>query len=805
MIKLKNPQAFSLIRENKIEDRNQTLMRNHQIRSEGFSAFPYILRCYRGEMMENEQDNIVEWIEDIKIFLPQIILASEAVGELMYEPINDAFWKMFGEVVEGIDDLYKTLSVITKEMSRANCFSVQQSYLTLIKTDLSSRFQVLNYCMDEEDWIGASDCIKYELVPLFKKLVVSFGCPKREKELCFTKNMSYFQKSFPEVYLQINSLDLNINDYQVGFALNNIPNLTIMTSENIPVSIYSQYNSVYITNLWADSLFEIVKNKSDIIMYGLGFGYHAQSYSELYPEHKLFIYEPDEQVLLAAMTVIDFETLFSKLNLSDFVVGTKKDQKHKFLYNFIKYMGDTPEIVRLPIYDRIKNDNHNKFYEDAKSAIINYFSTNVNYEKYALQWTKNTMYNLVKTMTSPSIKHLKDRFLGLTAVIVGAGPSLKADIESLRELKNHAFIIAAGSTIQALEYFEIKPHLVISMDGTEANYQAFKDMNLKKIPLLFTPMIENRILNKEVDTLIHVNLGSDWTAKYFMDLTEQDPIFRSNHSVSGTAIQAAIYMGFKEIIFTGQDFSYPENHIYTTGANHITKEVEEIVIKNSVLTVANVSGDFNRTNEGMLIMLEDIENLIEQHSEIQFINTSKFGARIKHTLSQSMEDILYRLKKDCIQDDLLIKTVEQNYIFDEMQFKKTKGKIEKLPSEMVILGNKFNRINQMINKLPELSITNPNKCFKLIKSIDSDWEFFVNSSSYKGLFMRICRNEFNDFERDLIQLTSEMNLLGQARFYQNSMQPLISIFIRLLPQVLEIVHETNQRFGTYMESKNLLG
>ena len=69
----------------------------------------------------------------------------------------------------------------------------------------------------------------------------------------------------------------------------------------------------------------------------------------------------------------------------------------------------------------------------------------------------------------------------------------------LKKLKKHALIIAAGSSTQALLKNGITPHLIISMDGSEPNYRAFKNLNLKGVPLLFSPIIKYKILD-EVET-----------------------------------------------------------------------------------------------------------------------------------------------------------------------------------------------------------------------------------------------------------------------------------------------------------------
>jgi hypothetical protein len=77
------------------------------------------------------------------------------------------------------------------------------------------------------------------------------------------------------------------------------------------------------------------------------------------------------------------------------------------------------------------------------------------------------------------------------------------------------------------------------------------------------------IKSEDSPYLMHAFFDIDHLTHYLMKLTETDPIFASSATVTGTAIQAAVHLGCKEIIFIGQDFSYPNNQYYTEGVAHV--------------------------------------------------------------------------------------------------------------------------------------------------------------------------------------------------------------------------------------------
>lgn len=731
-------------------------------------------------------------IEDIKPFLPKLIQACETVVEILYRPMSAGSWEQLGDVVEGMDDLYRTLSSVHSEMVNGDRYYVLEPSIARFIESLKHNFQAMNACIDEENYAGASDFLKYELIPLFQQLQIEFGEEKKDLEYRFSVNMSYFQKKYPKLYEQLNKISRDQYKYQLFYSKNGLPNLCVI-NDGKPEFLYSLYNPVHACQRWVERIAEKVEDKTYIIQYGFGFGYHALRYVEEYPEHKLCIFEPDEQILLAAMCVFDMRDIFDRLPIVDFVVGIDKVERDRMFFRFLKFMKGEPQIIALPIYDRLRNFDQRGFSKDAQIAILNYASSVSIYEKQGLQWLTNSMYNLAATLTTPSIQGLKNRLNGMTAVIAGAGPSLEADIELLKRLKDHAFIIAAGTTIQSLLHFGIRPHLIVSMDGTEGNYNAFKGLDLKGIPLLFTPMVQYKIIDDKKDQLFHVHFINDLASKYFLKLRNTDTVFHSNHSVTGTAIHAAAFLGCKEIIFTGQDLSYPNENMYSPGARHLAKDKNDTIIKTADLTVENVIGTTNRTNQAMNLTLEDIGEVAGRYSEIRFINTTKMGAKIKNTTWMPMEDVLKRLQGKRIEADFFIKEMENLQLYEQNRIDRTRNEIITYPEQIKTFEERLKRIDQHINKLAELSRVNPKKCFTTFNNIDSEWKKIVDSGPFNSFYCMVLRNDVNAFERDLPELTNQSNLIKKSELAQSIMQPFIRKMLERIPELMEIAIETKRR------------
>ncbi|WP_219834391.1 6-hydroxymethylpterin diphosphokinase MptE-like protein [Paenibacillus sp. R14(2021)] len=731
-----------------------------------------------------------EVIEEIKLFLPKLSSACETIAKLLYRPMTEDAWQQFGDVVEGIDDLYRTLQAMHGDIVQTGRLRSLLPGIERTISDLSDKFQAMNQCVDEEDFVAASDYLQYELIEIVERLAAQLGETQHVRNERFVRNMAYLKERFPQVYGQLSTVTRDSENYQVIYTKNKQPNL-YMAGE-YATYLYSQYDPIHETRCWAKSMASD-ERKDNLILFGFGFGFHVQAYAEIYPGHRLYIYEPDEQVMLAAMEVIELSEIISKSGVKEIVVGRTKLDRDNFIYGFLRYLKAGADTLSLPVYDRIKEQEKSEFFTDARTAIINYDSSFIMYKKYGLQWVTNYMNNLAKTLESPSIEGLQGKMEGMTAIVAGAGPSLEADIECLKKLKPHAIIIAAGSTTQSLLHYGIEPHLIVSIDGDPINNNVFKNLDIAGIPFMFSPMLYHEILDARIDNLIHLFFTSDITNKYIFDLGEPYPFFKPTDSVTGTAIQAAIYMGCKEIVFTGQDFSYPGTSMYAPGAAHFTQEYSDSVLEKAIYFVENVRGTVNRTNDAMKVTLAGIENLIETFPQIRFTNATQMGAKIKYTTWEALDDVYERLKNVHPEDDFFFKAVSNLQPYDEQKVTLIQNRTADLHEKLLLNEQKLKFLDESIKKIVDLSRVNPKKCLKLMAEFDEEWRSVIHSGPFKALYLKVYRNEILEMERDLPSIVQENNLIKRAERTRDAVGPLIRTFLAGSPALIEIVKESLRR------------
>ena len=113
------------------------------------------------------------------------------------------------------------------------------------------------------------------------------------------------------------------------------------------------------------------------------------------------------------------------------------------------------------------------------------------------------------------------------------------------------------------------------------------------------------------------------------------PIISSYGSVALTALALAIYKGFKQITFIGQDLCYKGTILHAKDTsqqytkNHENKPNFKDILGNDV----TISNDF-------ALFKSQIESTIKNHPDIQFFNATEGGVHIEGTLDVKLKDML---------------------------------------------------------------------------------------------------------------------------------------------------------------------
>lgn len=734
-------------------------------------------------------------LETMKRDLPALLQDSLNIAEQLYEPLTSETWTIIGDLVQKMDQLYRQARFLNDALAELPDNEELQAAIEHFVRQFPVQFQAMNDCMDQEDYRDAADWLKYELAESIRVLSRMLGDEINAMEERYQKNLSYLSEKFPGVYEVVAGKDPDWTNYQIIYSKTGIPNLKIRTGENKWVKFYSSYDPEAEVARWASNLIQKMNNSDEIIFYGLGFGYHLLMLNMQLPHAKLSIYEPDEQIFIAAMHAIDLESLLSRVNVASLCVGGDKTQRERMIYKFITMSKASPSVHALPVYERLNIHEMLAFSEDAKLAAMKYVTSVSTFGQYGKNWLRNRLYNLSAILKSPSIRNFKELFAGKTAVIVGAGPSLEADIPALRELKNHALIIAAGSTVQSLLHFGIVPHFVVIVDGGNINLKVYENPAIRSIPLLFAPMAHYQVIDAhEAGKTVHFFLKDDYTTWFLMGLGDNDPTFRLIPSVTGNAIETAIYMGCTEIVLVGQDLSYPGNRIYASGAKHVSEKEQLRFVQNTQYQVENVNGGVNRASHAMVVILRSIEALLSEYPEIVFTNTAKYGAKIKHTRWEPLDSVVDRLRSQEVPADVFERLAGMsNVLYGEAQKLQISARLSELADQVDELDQQLARITDKLERLPKYSRQHPKRCIQYMRDIETEWAQIVIGAPFQTLMTTLIMNQIRIFDRNRPELEKETDVNRKAQLFVEVLGPLIKTMRSIIPELKDMIGTAIER------------
>lgn len=467
------------------------------------------------------------------------------------------------------------------------------------------------------------------------------------------ENLLWFRKHFPNVYHQLRNRQPDDDQVRITEARNQQANIEVYV-ENAWVPLYSRYNPEQEAYRWAQQL-QLCAD--ELILIGLGCGYHLKALLELHPKVQVHGFEPNDQLLLAGVQGgLFFDLPISRIRSIGVASchdeeGFLQSVSHFFQSILNQLLHQKFEILFVPSYQRLFQKEVGVISETFKKLVSGQrheLQVNVGFEKL---WTLNALKNLPYTLKSPSAGVLKEKVHGKPLIIVSSGPSLEKEIEVLKRSRDRAIILAAGSSVNGLIHHGVFPHAVISYDPAPPNKKVFDLLATYdvQIPFIFGTTIYHEILSEyQYDNLFHVIISQDTvTPQVYQRLgIDPGPIVSDAPSIAIVALQLAIWWGTNPIIFVGQDLAFPENKYYAAGVSHLRDPLLTDEERKSYFEVEKVGGGSVLTSSGLNRMRENMEAVIKQVSqgspERLFINTSAEGARIYGTVEMSLAEAMAR-------------------------------------------------------------------------------------------------------------------------------------------------------------------
>ncbi|MCK5706926.1 MAG: motility associated factor glycosyltransferase family protein [Candidatus Aureabacteria bacterium] len=405
-----------------------------------------------------------------------------------------------------------------------------------------------------------------------------------------------------------------------------------------------------------------------IVLYGYGLGYHVQSLAEkLSEEGYLYVIECNFDILKAAFSIVDQTSIINNDNVTiitgkdDIDVASRLDQEVFWALENIdderkKILFFNPSLDAIPKkFSRIKDTF--EIFSFQKRA------------RYVLgeKMVENLKNNISTLVDSYSISSIKNTCNDLSAILIGAGPSLDKVIPYLKKYKERAFIFSVDSSVKPLYNNGIEPDFVVSVDPKDESIYNFT--NIEELSnLVVLPSSSTKVMNVKSKRIFSLIQEFSLAREICGDAFDTKGLTKAGGSVSCIMFDVAAQMGFDNIILAGMDYSFPGWKFYATDTPEFKKQVNSVNRFNSIETMSydairsqklfflnNSNGIPVPTYQSLYSYARSMEHLIEKYDTANVYNLFSEGVHLKDTKNIFFEEEL---------EELMAEDIDKQHIFE---------------------------------------------------------------------------------------------------------------------------------------------
>lgn len=347
---------------------------------------------------------------------------------------------------------------------------------------------------------------------------------------------------------------------------------------------------------------------TNLVITGIGIGYHLPTLLEELDIYNLFLYESSLDIFYACLHVIDWQPIldyFKQKNRSiNFCLGFAPDRALIEIEQSINRIGLHNHVFTF-IYTHTKSAEERSFLEYYKKEINNSASGLGYYDDEQIGFA-HTMANL--RLHHPVFISAKNPKIELPpALVIGNGPSLDIHIPFIQENLGKSFVFSCGTSFGSLSKSDIKPDFHVEMERTISMKDLLDFGTTQEDRKDVTLLCLNPIAPETISSFDEVCLAlksNDIGESIMQDYYHPQKILKlpfSNPTVSNSALAFAISMGFKEIYLVGVDLGLTEQ-----GQHHST----------------------NSPHYDLHEHIEDIKEVIYTYSDDNFKAKGNFGGEV---------------------------------------------------------------------------------------------------------------------------------------------------------------------------------
>lgn len=514
--------------------------------------------------------------------------------------------------------------------------------------------------------------------------------------------------------------------------------IDILKVDKCGKSIYigSKYNMNAFIEKFLDNLKNDIEEESFLIIYGFGSGEMIRRLGSEFDKENILVFEPN---LNLKNYIFSQPGILENKNIK--VICDESIDIAAYITEHVNFLNlNKIKIATFANYENIYDKEYKIFREQINNVIKNHIIDTNTRIKFNGRWFEATMRNIPYILNSIPINNYTNKFKNKPAIIVSAGPSLEKNINELGRVKDTMMVLSGGRTLKPLLDINVNPHMLAVVDPDNPSYHLVEDyIENIDIPLFFYEKTNEQVVENHQGKKVFFTQSD--IVREIVDQDVVDCVYGG--SVAHTMTRIALEMGCNPIIFIGQDLAYTDNKNHAAIAKYKNaKTVENTKIEMTDCFVEDINGDKVRTSALLNNFRLELEELIRRYPEVEFINATEGGAKIKGTRQLALKECIDKYSVTTSdfsfgETEINLKDRYNNAIKVLNEFNKAQKRIKQICNKSLNLLDdlKFNyrlkkmdKVNHNLNKLNELDVAIKLECKKF-----KDLETLLYPIMYKAI------------------------------------------------------------------------
>lgn len=391
-----------------------------------------------------------------------------------------------------------------------------------------------------------------------------------------------------------------------------------------------------------------------VSMFGFGNGIFAKEIIKYLPDDgKFIIFEPSKEIFLHSLKEENLFDLLTDTRVQLFVGERSRGNLINELGVSMHWTNIYSQIIcKHPQYDKAFLKEYRDFLEIVSENNERTFINRNTESFFGKKIVKNTVRNLRFIKNANTVLDYLGKIpVDVPAIIVSAGPSLDKNIDELKRAKGKAVIVATDTALRYLFAHDIDPDFVVTLDPQKpAEY--FSDPRCKSIPM-FCKIESNQVIlryhtGKKILFSCH-----NYVNKLFLKFGKRISSYGAGGSVATGAFSVCAGLKFNRIVLIGQDLAYGN------GVTHAGGDVSPIRAEDEgIRMIEDIYGNMIKTRHDWYIYLQWFVSSIEEVPEIEVIDATEGGARIKGAKLMTLKDVIDQYCNKIVDCDSIVKNIQ---------------------------------------------------------------------------------------------------------------------------------------------------